>query len=349
MTYMASGDGCKTILVVSSSIADSTHDLVTKAVTEFGWEPVVFLADKVLEGRAEFELSIGADGRMVAEYEGVAISPDDIAAAWYWKVGQLHLYENGDLAKRLSIDNEMRHVNASLWGYYPEDVWLTSPRQLSRAEEKLTQLSVARRIGFSIPETLVTNKWATVREFHQRKSPLAAKMFKGLLAGQNGKMRATFTTLLGSDEIDSLEQRALPYPGMFQPFIPKFREWRVTAVGDEVFGVAIETAPEAADDWRRLQLTEAVRFEPADLPRHIEKLCIKYLREQNLQYGAFDLIETGANEFVFLECNPSGQFGWIEIELGTPISHAIARQLDSIGRARSRRRGDQVARSPRLF
>lgn len=45
--------------------------------------------------------------------------------------------------------------------------------------------------------------------------------------------------------------------------------------------------------------------------------------------SAIDLIETPQGEFVFLEVNPSGQWGWIADLAGLPIPEAVADMLES--------------------
>jgi D-alanine-D-alanine ligase-like ATP-grasp enzyme len=46
-----------------------------------------------------------------------------------------------------------------------------------------------------------------------------------------------------------------------------------------------------------------------------------------LAFGAFDFVVTPDNEWVVLECNPEGQWGWIEENTGLPIADAIAKYL----------------------
>jgi hypothetical protein len=320
-------------LIVSSSHAAKTHDRVAEALRSLGWDVAIFLSDMVLNGNAKVQLRVDDLGAVDFSYDGVSIGPRDVAAAWYWKVSQMHLYEGGhDLLRTLSIDTEMARVHSAIWSLYRDELWLGAPSKLAQAEAKLTQLVTAHRVGFSIPETLVTNDWEQVKAMERSVPALVVKMFKGLLADStSSNMRATYTTPVDAARIEALEADTVPYPGMFQPFIGKAREWRVTVVGDEVFAAAIETQPEAKDDWRRLQLTPAVAFLRADLPPGIADLCVAYLVERELRYGAFDFIETPEGKMVFLECNPAGQYGWVETELGLPISEAIAHQLDVIG------------------
>lgn len=43
-------------------------------------------------------------------------------------------------------------------------------------------------------------------------------------------------------------------------------------------------------------------------------------------------IEDPDGRIVFLECNPNGQYGWLEEQLGFPISQAIAGELIKIAK-----------------
>lgn len=53
-----------------------------------------------------------------------------------------------------------------------------------------------------------------------------------------------------------------------------------------------------------------------------------FLSAAGLTYGAFDFIVTADTEdYVFLECNAAGQWGWLAEECGLPIADAIADEL----------------------
>ena len=47
------------------------------------------------------------------------------------------------------------------------------------------------------------------------------------------------------------------------------------------------------------------------------------MRGLSLTYGALDFIVTPDGEHVFLEINPSGQWGWIEEATGLAITNTI--------------------------
>jgi glutathione synthase/RimK-type ligase-like ATP-grasp enzyme len=47
-----------------------------------------------------------------------------------------------------------------------------------------------------------------------------------------------------------------------------------------------------------------------------------------LRFGALDFVVTPDGEWWFLECNPNGQWAWIEDETGLPIASALADALE---------------------
>jgi hypothetical protein len=51
---------------------------------------------------------------------------------------------------------------------------------------------------------------------------------------------------------------------------------------------------------------------------------MQFMREFGLAFGAFDFGITPKGEWIMFECNPFGQYGWLEDELGFPITAALA-------------------------
>lgn len=63
------------------------------------------------------------------------------------------------------------------------------------------------------------------------------------------------------------------------------------------------------------------------LPKEINVKLRMLMKKMNLHFGAIDMIVTPSGDYVFLEINPSGQWGWIEVLTKMPISEAIAEIL----------------------
>ncbi|PSB57762.1 MvdD family ATP-grasp ribosomal peptide maturase, partial [Chamaesiphon polymorphus CCALA 037] len=63
---------------------------------------------------------------------------------------------------------------------------------------------------------------------------------------------------------------------------------------------------------------------PYTLPADVEAKLLQFMEYFGLNYGAIDIIVTVDGRYVFLEVNPVGEFFWLELYAGLPISNAIA-------------------------
>ena len=119
-------------------------------------------------------------------------------------------------------------------------------------------------------------------------------------------------------------------PVIFQEEVPKKLELRVTVVAAKVFPAAIRSQESRflRHDWRHYHdFGESKYYSVHTLPEKIEGLCVRLVETLGLCFGAIDLIVTPANEYVFLEINPNGQWLWIEEFTGLPIGDAVAELL----------------------
>ncbi len=116
-----------------------------------------------------------------------------------------------------------------------------------------------------------------------------------------------------------------------QDWAPKRWECRAVVVGGDIFAVKIYAGSKASYvDWRSDY--PALSYEVVELPEVVTDGLRAFMAELGLVYGAFDLVvgpdETGDSEIVsFLEVNPGGQYGFIEIATGVPITDSLVRLL----------------------
>src|SRR5262249_52075924 len=123
-------------------------------------------------------------------------------------------------------------------------------------------------------------------------------------------------------------------PMTFQENIPKALELRTILIGKSEFTASIDSQEyeKTRVDWRRDAVSRLDAWKPYALPGEIRTKLTKLLDVFGLQYGAFDLVLTPDNRYVFLEVNPSGEFFWLERFAHLPISAAIADVLLGPGR-----------------
>lgn len=208
----------------------------------------------------------------------------------------------------------------------PDAFWI-NPAWAVRRNNKILQLRAARRAGFVVPETLVSNDPDEIRAFLNRHQgqvifkPLTASFWK-----QDETVVAPYTQVVG-EELPVPDEMLRATPGIFQALVPKAHELRLTQMGHHALAARVESQSTESGrmDWRRaygeLQL---VAEEVA--PEVVER-CRAVLGELGLVFGCFDLVVTPEGEVVFLEVNQMGQFLFIEEATGQPLLDAFCELL----------------------
>ena len=200
------------------------------------------------------------------------------------------------------------------------------------ASSKMLQLSIAQSVGFNSPATCLSNRKADIVDFASKYEYVALKLIGAeSIIHEDGSQHAFFTQKATCKSLMEVPDEAFIQTANFvQEYIPKSYELRVTVVCDKVFSCRIDSQQlgeeDGAVDWRQ-GYDKGLKHSVYNLPDDVSRKCIAYLREMKLNFGAFDFVVTPSGEYVFLECNPNGQWLWIEIETGLKISDAIAEAL----------------------
>jgi hypothetical protein len=277
--------------------------------------------------RAEITISNRDGGRFVRTLR-TADAELDLAsghASWYRRPGtpvpdeRLH-----DPAARAYVQVECDMLVQDLWSSL-DGAWLPGhPLAIHKADQKTTQLDLAARLGFQLPPTLVTNRPADLLDFYRQHdgkiiSKLAATAFPATI----GFETVRYTELVTPRDIAHHRDIA-GCPMIFQAYVEKRVELRITVVGKRVFAAEIHSQANhhTRFDWRRYDLTRTTHL-PHALPPEIERQCLALVERLGLRYGAIDMIVTPDGRYVFLEINPNGQYLWIEQKTELPITAAI--------------------------
>lgn len=176
------------------------------------------------------------------------------------------------------------------------------------------QARIIARHGFRVPDTLVTNDAALVRDFAGRHR---AVIFKSL-SGARSIVRE-----FGPDDETRLDRLRL-CPVQFQERVAGANV-RVHVIGDRVFATAIDTA---AVDYRyahRDGLEADLR--PCDLEADVAERCVRLTAGLGLAFAGIDLCRTPDGEWYCFEVNPSPGFSYYEAATGQPIADAVAAYL----------------------
>ncbi|MET7325707.1 ATP-grasp ribosomal peptide maturase [Streptomyces sp. NPDC005549] len=205
--------------------------------------------------------------------------------------------------------------------------WMNQPDAAYRARYKPWQLRLAQRCGLPVPATLITTFPRAAREFAERYPDLVVKPVSG--AHPQDPPLAVPTSRVPPEADFSAVAHG---PTLLQRRIAKRADIRLTAVGEELLA-ARKTAPASPDEVDVRFTASGEPWRPAEVPPRVAEQVRAYLRAAGLAYGALDFAEDGDGTWWFLECNQSGQFGFVEVDTGQPIARTIAEWLARPGAA----------------
>ncbi len=203
-------------------------------------------------------------------------------------------------------------------------IWINNPQRTFESENRLNQLLSAQRLGFSIPETLITNEMEAAKKFFKRfpKSTIV-KVLHHHEIYLNQKSYRFLTNNIETSHLSKFNE--LTYaPVIFQKKIENDSEIRVTVINDKTFSCKISTIKEKRNfsDLHKIKEKELI-FSEISLDKKIEKLCIKLNRKLGLLVSSIDFVQGKNGELLFLEINPIGDWNWIEKHTNLPITKSM--------------------------
>lgn len=119
------------------------------------------------------------------------------------------------------------------------------------------------------------------------------------------------------------------FPSLIQEYLDKDIELRIFYLDGTCYPMAIFSQLDDATkiDFRNYNIKNPNRFVPFKLPAQIALLIVKFMEMAKLNTGSIDMIKTKCNRYVFLEVNPTGQFGMVSKPCNYYIEKKIASSL----------------------
>jgi glutathione synthase/RimK-type ligase-like ATP-grasp enzyme len=207
--------------------------------------------------------------------------------------------------------------------------WVNRPDIDATGELKPYQLELAKRLGLRVPRTLLTNDPQEVKALLEvADGPIVYKSQIGGVIHYPGAFPGGLLTAIVGDEIHEHLDRVGHTMCMFQEYIEKAYEVRLTVIGNRYFPVTIDSQnqDDSKVDWRGVTgETGSMPYGPyRPLPDEVIKKTQALLAEIGAVYAAVDFIVTPDGEYVFLEVNPAGQFMWLQHDLGLELGDEMA-------------------------
>ncbi|MFF3511514.1 ATP-grasp ribosomal peptide maturase [Streptomyces sp. NPDC002573] len=308
-------------VLVCTEYEDATADLVIAELNRRRVPVLRFDPGRDFPTRVVVDARLGTagwDGRLSVGERTAELSS---VRALYHRRPSPYPTENGEQAARFAAQENRRGLGGVL-GALPACLYLSHPQAIARAEYKPAQLDAATRVGLTVPATLITNDPGQAKAFCAEQPTI----YKPLHAGAydvEGEPAGIWAARVEAGEVDGAVSHSAH---LFQAQVPKVADARAIVVGERVFAARI-TAPPGVVDWRAEY--QSLTYEPIPCPDDIRGPLMRFLAAFGLNFGAFDFSVTADDAWWFLECNPNGQWAWLEDAAGLPITDAIADLLEN--------------------
>ncbi|MGH3923491.1 MAG: ATP-grasp ribosomal peptide maturase [Pseudonocardiaceae bacterium] len=219
----------------------------------------------------------------------------DIGCAWYRRPTVFEFPATLSAQERRWATTEARLGLGGILAALPR--WLNHPCDIARAEYKPLQLASAGTVGLTVPDTLITNDPDEARRFAKEHGDVIYKPFSSLGVCEQGQYRIVYANRITADDITDTVSATVH---LFQEWIPKAFEVRLTVVDDDLFAVRIDADSAAARvDWRTDYAH--LRYSEIPIPDTVRDGVLSLLEMLMLRFAALDFVVTLDNEWVFLE------------------------------------------------
>lgn len=320
------------MIVIVTSKRDGHVEAVSKHLTAHR-APWVRINIEDFATNLEIDVTPSAgSGLLRLKDSGKEINLHDVGAVWYRKPDPVALQHfELERAALEYVESEFTEIILGLYALLGHAYWINNPFHTRTAHRKLLQLRTAVEVGFNVPATLVTNRPEAALGFADRiGGDLAIKSLGAISVmqhqGDGALQYGIFTRRVSQAELAEFSDKIGYMPTLFQQFIPKDSELRVTCIGDQVFACRIQTRDGdiTSDDYRFD--TPSLQHTAVECPELTSRLHA-YMEAFGLKFGCFDFIISKSGQTIFLECNCNGQWYWVQERTGQPIGEAIANEL----------------------
>ncbi|MEV5507837.1 ATP-grasp ribosomal peptide maturase [Streptomyces orinoci] len=246
----------------------------------------------------------------------------DVRSVYYRRPTRYTAPEGLNAQEREFAAAQVRHGMGGILAALPNCLYVNHPHLNWGAEYKPRQITEALRAGFRVPPTLITNEPTAARMFAEKHEAVVYKPLRSTEYRENGELRTIWVRPVKADEID---YGIAACPHLFQQVVRKVADIRVAAVGDRLFATRITIDGDHLDwrlDYDRLTCA------PISVPGTVRLGIRAYLAAFGLAFGAFDFALDGEGNWHFYECNPNGQWAFVDHHTTRAITYALADLLE---------------------
>ncbi len=227
---------------------------------------------------------------------------------------------------RWRIGQEILKTNSQIFDSFGDAYTLPNPKNIKI--DKFDTLRIAKQFGIETPISIITNsreKLVTFISLHKR--IITKPLYETVYFKEETKTAFFKTEILDLETVTSLPETF--FPSFFQAYVEKDIELRIFYIEGEFYPMAIfsQLDPKTKTDFRNYNEEKPNRNVPYILPDDLQKKLDQLMNKLKLNTGSIDLIKTPDKKYVFLEVNPTGQFGFTSKPCNYYLEDIIAQTL----------------------
>jgi hypothetical protein len=312
------------------SFHDDPHaDLVEQALREASSVGVIRVdCERAID---ELELIITEDSWSIkrASSPELRVNADELKTVWWRRTN------TGKVPQLRSNQDEVdwgECFRATIWAIESlrrERFPFGHPDDLIPAENKVLQIETAKSVGFTVPRTCISSSKRVLADFAGQFDSVVIKPLRVAVVVADGEERhLPATQVTARDLITLLDQEPGSLFLVCQERIRKSADIRVLSMPDGThyaFEIDTSSLPEGQIDWR--QDSMRLPHRQIQIPAAVGNCLDRYLFAMGLKSGSSDFALTSAGTWVFLECNPNGQWLWLELKTGVELARKVSTLL----------------------
>ncbi len=291
--------------------------------------------------QVRFDSDSGVDKVCVEYYQGTAklaladvnLSPEDIRHVWFRRPEELECCLSVEEPERRHVAEEWSAAIEGFLAHIPLDRWVNHPSRNAIASHKIEQLTRANAVGLDIPDTLLTQKPESLRQFWRKcdGEVIAKPMISAYLEREEPQADSQiYTNRVLREHIDQADRTLPCCPTLFQRMVRKRVDVRIASIDHCLFPIGIKACDGNSPrlDIRRNNMDD-VQYVQASIPDDVRVKLLRLLDSYGLRFAAIDMAVDEKGNWIFFEINPNGQWAWTDLAGATDIAAGF---IESFGR-----------------
>ncbi len=321
------------VLIISAPDDNSTQDVIDWLIFHEKEYFVVYKRDLI----ESMDIKLCETGvEFLLEIDDKIINSKEITSFWYRR-GHLSYKPLFD-PKQYQYGSKFASYLSAEWQAVSEGLYtiLESKRSIGSFSKefynnKINNLMLAQRCALEIPKTWITSEKKTLDLIRKEDNVITKSINNDIYYNIDNSVEfANFGPMVIEDT--HLERmRAKFHHSLIQKHIDKSYELRIFIVHDKIYAAAIfsQNNPNTQLDSRVTDFDKPVRMTPYTLPHSIQTKLLKFMTLSGQNSASIDMIVTPDKEYIFLEANPVGQFGYLSFYCNYHVEHEMAEFLIS--------------------